>query len=98
MKRGTTPTHTFTVPFDTAGIAEARVIYSQQGRPVLTKKGGDLTMEKNVITVRLTQEDTFRFSPDRVDIQLRVKFPDGTVLASDIRTVPVERCLEEVVM
>ena len=96
MKRGTTPTHTFTVPFDTAGILEARVIYSQQGRPVLVKT--DLTMEKNVITVRLTQEDTFRFSPDRVDIQLRVKFPDGTVLASDIRTVPVERCLEEVVM
>lgn len=96
MKRGTTPTHTFTVPFDTAGISEARVIYSQQGRTVLVKT--DLTMEKNVITVRLTQEDTFRFSPDRVDIQLRVKFPDGTVLASDIRTVPVERCLEEVVM
>ena len=37
MIQGTTPTHTFTIPFDVSLIKELKVVYAQQGEIVLEK-------------------------------------------------------------
>jgi hypothetical protein len=42
MRRGTTPTHTFTLPFDTAMLSKVRIIYSQGNSPVVTRDNADL--------------------------------------------------------
>ena len=97
MKRGTTPTHTFTLPFDVSVIEKARVLYSQGEELKLTKT--DCVLDGNTLTVKLTQEDTFKLDCGKfVDIQLRVLTPGGDALNSDIIRVAVDRCLENEVL
>ena len=99
MKRGTTPTHTFTLPFDTSLLSVVRVTYAQMGRVVLTKTGEELTLEGNTVTVRLSQEETFRFNSSHpVELQVRALTADGDAINSDIVTVPVGRCLDKEVI
>lgn len=55
MKRGTTPTITFTLP-EEINIAELYITFSQNKRTVLEKKLDDVEIKENVITLPLTQE------------------------------------------
>lgn len=95
MRRGTTPTHTFTLPFDSSIIQKIRIVYAQQGRVVLTKTGDDVTISGNVAKTILTQQETLAFSCARpVEIQVRVLTIAGDVQNSDIVRVSADRCLD----
>ena len=97
MIRGTTPLHTFTIPFDTGLIDRVRVIYSQNGQPVLKKD--NCTLDGNLIKVKLTHEDTLRFTASNpLDIQVHVVLHDGEALVSSINKVSVDKCLENEVL
>ena len=99
MRRGTTPQHTFTLPFDTAEIEKIRVIYAQGDIVKVTKKETDCKLSENNITVKLTQAETLRFNHRmKTDIQLRVVTHDGEALASEIMSVPTCRCLDNEVL
>ena len=94
MIRGTTPQHTYMIPFGTEHISKVRVVYSQYGQVVLTKEV-DTFQDECSFTVCLTQEETLRFDAScLVDIQLRVLMDDGQALCSDIIKCGVGRCLE----
>lgn len=85
MIRGTTPTHTFTLPFETELIKELRISYKQCDEVIVEKNESDCTLTGKEITVKLTQEDTLKFNHERiVRIQLKALLLDGNVLASDI--------------
>ena len=78
MKRGTTPTNTFKTNIDLTG-ATVFLTYSQRGRVVLEKTGEDLEISAEAIVTRLTQKDTLGFDAlQKVSIQIRYVFPDGT--------------------
>lgn len=104
MLQGTTPTHTFNIPFSVSNIAEVRVIYSQQTdktnknskfAPVFVKTNEDCVMEYKQIKVTLTQEDTFKFDHELpVKIQLRVLTNTNNALASVPRKIGITECLE----
>lgn len=97
--RGTTPTHTFTLGLDTALLKTVRIIYSQMGRVILVKTGDDLTLDGNEVSTTLSQEETFAFNCSKpVEIQVRALDHLGGALKTKIYTVPVGRCLEDVVM
>ena len=99
MIRGTTPTHTFKIPFDTNSISEVRVIYAQDDVVIFTKTEDDCVLEGDSIIVTLTQEDTFKFNHKRsVQIQLRVLTAKGEVLSSVIENVGVSKCLDDEVL
>lgn len=100
MIRGTTPTHIFTIPFDTALIADLRIIYAQCGNEVLVKTKKDATLDGNTIAVTLSQEETFAFDCGKrvVDIQVRVLTLGGDALSSDIIITPIDRCLNDEVL
>lgn len=99
MIRGTTPTHTFTLPFDTGTVECVKITYSQRGQVVLTKHRADVELAGNAIITRLTQEDTFRFDcAVDVSIQIRVLTTDGSALASKIMRISVDRCLDNEVL
>lgn len=100
MRRGTTPTHIFTLPISVEQCAVVRIIYAQGGESKLIKNKEDLSFENGVTAkVTLTQEDTFLFnSRELVEIQVRIKTLDGTALASEILKVRVERLLENEVL
>lgn len=99
MRRGTTPTHTFTLPFDTGLLKCVRVIYAQMNQVVLVKTGEDLTLEGNTVRTALSQEETLSFSCNKpVEIQVRILTLAGDAQNSDIIKVPVARCLENEVI
>lgn len=98
MIRGTTPTHTFTIPFDTENVQKVRIIYRQSGA-VVEKTEADCTMEGKQISVRLTQEDTLKLMGDCcVNIQIRVLTHAGDAFASHIMQVHVCACLDDEVL
>ena len=99
MKRGTTPTHKFTLPFDTGLLAAVRIVYAQLDNVVLVKTGEDLTLSGDTITTSLTQTETLQFTCKApVEIQVRVLTLSGDAHNSDIVKVSVDRCLEDEVI
>lgn len=99
MRRGTTPTHTFTLPFETNQLTKVRIVYSQGNAPIVTKEVEDCVLEGNTVTVKLTQEDTLKFDNSKfVSIQLRVVTDDEDSLVSDIIQKAVGECLDDEVL
>lgn len=99
MIKGTTPTHVFTLPFDTGSVKTVQIIYAQSGAVKLTKGNKDCTLDGNKVSVKLTQEDTFLFTFGvRVDIQVRVLTIGGDALASRVTHVLCEDCLSDEVL
>lgn len=104
MTRGTTPTHTFTLPDDlkTETLSALYITYAQRGKTVLEKALSDVTINNGVIACALTQAETLLFSVqnharsmDDVAIQVRMKTSDGTAMASDIMCIPVMDVLKD---
>lgn len=96
MRLGTTPTHTFEVPFPVDTIEDVRIVYEQAGVEVLVKEKYDCEMAGNQISVKLTQEETFLFdSKLSAKAQVRVLTVNGDALASDIIRFEISRVLGE---
>ena len=86
MRRGTTPTHTFSLPFDTSEITSVRIVYAQNGRPIVVKKTKDVSKNGSAISVKLTQKDTLAFRSDcDVDIQVRILVREDALASEPIR-------------
>lgn len=98
MIRGTTPVLEFTLPFDTDLLEEAYVTISQRGAVVIEKSIDECTLKRDMLSVRLSQEETLELIAQRnlrTEIQLRVLTRDGEALASNIETVDVGRILKD---
>lgn len=97
MIKGTTPTHTFTIPFDVSGIEKVKIIYAQDDVVVCEKT--DCVLKGTTIQTTLTQEDTLKFDHKKaVQIQLRILTAGGQALASVIEKVGVSKCLDNEVL
>ena len=93
MRRGTTPTHTFRLPFDVSELQEVKITYSQCGNEVLHKKKADCTLDGTTLQVILSQEETLKFEccyPAQV--QVRALMTNGQAVAAD----PVDFAVEEI--
>lgn len=99
MRRGTTPTHTFCLPFDAAMVSKVRIIYAQNDEEVFTKETADCTLSDMKVVTKLTQEETLSLDQRKnVQIQLRVITTDGDALASNVITKGVLELLEDEVL
>lgn len=99
IRQGTTPLHTFTLPFEVDTVATLSIVYNQGGRQVLRRTGEGCELEGNTIKTRLTQEESFSFSSDQpVEIQVRVLTTGGDALTSNIMRIPVAVCLDDEVL
>ena len=99
MRQGTTPKHTFNLPFDLDLVEKIKVTYGQNNRVVLEKHIDTEGMLGMTVEYTLTQEDTFKFdSNSNVKIQMRVKMKDGRVISTDLIHKPVEECLDSEVL
>ena len=96
MIRGTTPTLEFKLPFETSVLAEAYVTFAQHGDVVLDKKMNECQCNENVLTVKLTQEETLSLECNCLtEIQIRVRTIDGNALASKVMSVSPDRILKD---
>ena len=94
MIRGSTPTHTFTLPFDTSLVDEVQITYAQCESIVLVKNTDGCTLSGNEVKVKLTQEETLGFDHKQyVKIQLKVLTLAGEVLVSKVENKSVDECL-----
>lgn len=108
MRRGTTPTNKFKTQTDVTGMAALFITYKQQGETVIEKSLPDIDIYEELKTVgdkevtiyvmetKLSQEDTLALnSLGEVEIQVRGKYTDGTVIACQVIKVPVFQILKE---
>lgn len=96
---GTTPTHTFTLPFGKEMLSEVRITYIQNKKKIITKEIDDLEIDGNDISLTLTQEETFLFEEGRnVSIQLKIKTTDELVFNSDIIEMRINKSLDNEVI
>lgn len=99
MRKGTTPSFVFELPFGTEKISNAKVIFSLNNQVKLEKYLTDCNIKDNIITVKLSQEETFLFDCNStIKIQLRVLTVNGDALASDVFTVFAYQCLDDEVI
>lgn len=104
MYRVTTPTHTFTLPIQTATCDEIEVTY-KQGSLVKIFHYEDntlpegMTLDGKDVIIKLSQTDTKAFaSAFPLRVQVRVLTNDGDVFASQIFTLSVDEVLSEAVL
>lgn len=95
MYRGTTPTLTFTLPFDSAELTVCSIAFAQGDTVVLEKTLSDCQRAGRTLSVTLTERDTLRFDCNKnVKIQLRCGCGEAR-LASQIISANVERILKD---
>ena len=99
MKRGSTPTFTFEIPFDVSAIQSCFVTMKQTvGNKVvqIDKSKDQCVLQDKTISCDLTQEDTLKFDAHRnASVQLRVLTSGGKALVSNVFTVMVGKVLKE---
>ena len=95
MRRGTTPTLLFNLPFSVSEIKNCEVYFSQDDNLIVTKEKKDCTLDDHFLYVTLTQEETLALSDEvKCEVQLRFVYQDGTVDATTILKDKVERILK----
>lgn len=92
MRRGTTPTHTFTLPFDIATVKKLRITYEQDGFKLVKE---EYDAQGNKISVKLTQSETLSFDCEKpARAQLKVRTQDDNVHVSNIVTLMIGECID----
>lgn len=96
MYRGTTPTLTFTLPYETNLISKCYVSFFQKERIRVEKELANCDCDGNKISVKLTQADTLSFvSNTVVKIQIRALLTDGNAVTSKIMEMTVKDVLKD---
>ena len=99
MRRGTTPTFTFTIPFNVSIISSFRLIFKQEKHNILVKNNSECALSDNSISVTLSQKETLSFDAEKpVMAQLRVLTKSGEALSSQIVVVDIKDTLDEEVL
>lgn len=100
LYQGTTPTHTFVLPFETAMARDFRIVYIQNGVKKIEKKKNDEGVElgENSISFMLTQEETLNLTLDDVEIQLKIKTLEDEVVVTKKIKVTIGECLDKEVI
>ena len=96
MIRGTTPTLRFYLPFSVELLEVVYITMQQDGAKVVEKTLDDCEADENMISFRLTQDETLEFADSQwVEIQVRVRMKSGEALASQIERTTVQRILKD---
>ena len=99
MRQGTTPTHTFLLPFDSSNIKTLELTYAQDDIVRITKGLDDCTLEGDVVAVELSQEETFLFDTmTPIQMQLRVLTHTDQAYATEIYIGAIAKSLSKEVL
>jgi hypothetical protein len=88
--QGTTPTHTFTLPFDTSNVKDIMITYIQDGDIIFVKKLKDCTLNNTKILVDLSQADTFALQHEYLlTIELKVLTTNNKVVGDTFENLRI---------
>lgn len=95
MRRGTTPTlKIYLMGIDPDELKNIYVTMKQRNIE-RTKTNKDIEIDGNVISVRLSQEDTLDFAAGVVSVQLRATTHSGLAVASAIKNIKADDILKD---
>ena len=94
IARGSTPTHSFSIPFDTSIITGVLIMYAQGGEEVFRKKTADCTITDHDVSVTLTQSETLSLKAEACKVQMVVYSADKALVSNTIE-VSVDDILSE---
>lgn len=98
MRRGTTPTLSFTTPYTADRVVSGYITFQQHRQTVLelSLTDSNATIEDNLITVSLTQSQTLALSSEsKCRIQIRALLTGGKAVASNIVETSVGSILKD---
>lgn len=98
MRRGTTPTLTFTTPYAADLIESGYLTFNQRGSTVLDLPLNDpsVTIADEAISVTLTQEQTLGMTAAApCEAQIRAILTSGKAVASNIVQIPICAILKD---
>lgn len=96
MRRGTTPSLDFTLPFDVDAIQTLYITFADNsGKVVLEKELADCTASEKTVTLKMSQADTLSLPAGVVNIQIRCKTLDNIAMASKAIPITVSRLLKD---
>jgi len=96
MRRGTTPTITFNLPFNVSTINNVEVYFAQNDNLVIEKDMDACTLSGTQLSVTLTQAETLSLDDEeKVEMQARFVFVNGSVGATKVIKAKVEEILKE---
>jgi len=97
MKRGTTPTIQITLTnIDVSSFDCIYLTLAQHHKELISKDKSQMEINGNVISVKLTQEDTLKLDVGIAKIQVRLAKESGKIaIASEIVDVYVDSILKE---
>ena len=95
MRRGSTPTFTFTLPLCPDSIADASVSIVQDGAEVISVGRSEMTFDRHRASFSLSSAQTMSLKVGKAELQMTVTDILGSVLVSDVRTVAVRKKLPE---
>lgn len=96
MRRGTTPRLTFTIDnFDYSLVKQAQMTIKQNYKTVMIRF---LEIGDDCMYIDLSQNDTLALKPEPCQIQVKLQFNDGKVVASNIGLCGVKDILNEEIM
>lgn len=84
MIRGTTPTHSFTLPSAASNYSDILISYVQNGKIILEKHKNDLVIQGSTVSFKMTGEEANLFAPSEAKVQIKTIASDGTIKASNI--------------
>lgn len=96
MRRGTTPTLQITI----SGLEDIQIsklyLTLKQDSTVIEKTEQDVTIDGNVLSAELTQEDTLAFTANKnVLLQARILSESDTAYATNILSIPAGAILKD---
>jgi hypothetical protein len=99
MIGGSTPKHTFRLPFDTSMLSNVRIVYAQGDEILITREKDGCTFDGNTIEVTLTQEETLKLDYQQIlEIQGHFLTLDGNALVSKPKRMTVDKFLDREVL
>ena len=96
MTKGTAPSYilSFAEEIDFSAVTFFTVAI-KQGSTLIKIDDPVIDTENKTLSVTLSQEQTLKLSSGEASLQVKGKFADGTIFASDIQKVPVNPILDE---
>lgn len=98
MYRGTTPAFSFKLNTD-IDFDQIEVIYitfrSQLHELSFSKDDCTLDNETKTISVRFTQEQTLKFSPGTVNVQIRLRVGKDRAYATPVKSIDISQILKD---
>ena len=100
MYRASTPTFTFTLPFDIDTIADCVITFDQDDENILEKTMDDIIIDETAktLSVQLTQTETLLFETGKANVQVNILTAEDKRIASTIQKFKVYENLHEDIM